>query len=114
MVVIFPALKQEYALINSIAPQIGVKQVNEYIQQVIGEKNVVIGLTGPDKADLKYPTEEELLSTNSTSAIPVKAYEEKVSNEPLIHIFLLWAKIVSEQNVTVCMANDPDKPPETV
>ena len=91
-----PGIETEYALINSIAPQIGVKQVNEYIQQVIGEKNVVIGLTGPDKADLKYPTEEELLSTfNSANAIPVKAYEEKVSNEPLIPHLPAPGKIVS-------------------
>ena len=30
---------------------------------MIGEDNIVIGLTGPDKEGIKYPTEENLLRT---------------------------------------------------
>lgn len=54
-----PGIEMEYALVNQVAEQITVEQVNQYVQQVIGDNNIVIGLTGPDKADLRYPTEAE-------------------------------------------------------
>lgn len=80
-----PGIETEYALINEIAPQIPVEQVNQYIQDMIGDKNIVIALTGPDKEGVTYPTEEELLRTFlKATRLPVEPYRETVSNEPLI------------------------------
>lgn len=90
-----PGIETEYALINQIAPNIPLEQVNQYIQQVIGEKNIVIGLTGPDKADVGYPSEEELLQTfRQARLIPVEPYQETVSNEPLIPVLPAPGQIV--------------------
>ena len=80
-----PGIETEYQLISQIAPQIPVEQVNQYAQDLIGDKNIVIGLTGPDKADLKYPTEARLLEDFiKARQSPVEPYKETVSNEPLV------------------------------
>ena len=82
-----PGIETEYQLISQIAPQIPIEQVNQYAQSLIGDKNIVIGLTGPDKADIKYPTEVQLLEDFiKAQQLPVKPYEETVSNEPLIPV----------------------------
>ena len=75
----------EYTLLNQIAQNIPVEQVNQYIQDMIGEDNIVIGLTGPDKEGIKYPSEENLLRTFlKARQMPVEPYKETVSNEPLV------------------------------
>ncbi len=80
-----PGIEMEYTLINQIAPAITVEQINEYMQQIIGDHNLVISLTGPEKDGLVYPTEEELLSMYQTAVqSDIQPYEETVSDEPLI------------------------------
>ena len=80
-----PGIETEYQLISGIAPQIPVEQVNQYVKDLIGDKNIVIGLTGPDKEGMKYPTEAQLLEDFiQAQQLPVEPYEETVSNEPLI------------------------------
>lgn len=80
-----PGIESEYALINQIAPAIPVEQVNKYIQDMIGDENIVIGLTGPDKAGVTYPSEENLLRAfMKARQIPVEPYQETLSDEPLI------------------------------
>ncbi|MCD8270697.1 MAG: insulinase family protein [Parabacteroides sp.] len=80
-----PGIETEYALISQIAQAIPVEQVNNYIQDMIGEKNIVISLTGPEKEGITYPTDEELLRDfMKAQRIPVDPYKETLSNEPLI------------------------------
>ena len=80
-----PGIEMEYTLLNQIAQNIPVEQVNQYIQDMIGEDNIVIGLTGPDKEGIKYPIEENLLRTFlKARQMPVEPYKETVSNEPLV------------------------------
>ena len=55
-----PGIEMEYTLLNQIAQNIPVEQVNQYIQDMIGEDNIVIGLTdladpGPDHGDKDRP-----------------------------------------------------------
>lgn len=89
-----PGIEMEYSLINQIAPNIPVEQVNQYIQDMIGEDNIVISLTGPDKEGVKYPTEEELLKTFlKAQHMEVEPYKETVSNEPLIPVLPAPGKI---------------------
>lgn len=80
-----PGIEVEYNLLNMIAPQIPVEQVNNYIQDMIEADNIVIALTGPEKEGLTYPSDEELLRMYlAAKHIPVEAYVETVSDEPLI------------------------------
>ena len=80
-----PGIEMEYALMNQLAPAITLEQVNQYIQEQIGEKNVMISLTGPDKQGVSYPSEQELLQTFlAAKKRPVEPYQERVSDQPLI------------------------------
>lgn len=80
-----PGIETEYALIGQIAQAVPVEQVNKYIQDMIGERNIVISLTGPEKEGVTYPTDEQLLRDfMKAQRIPVEPYKETLSNEPLI------------------------------
>ncbi|WP_108822433.1 pitrilysin family protein [Dysgonomonas sp. Marseille-P4361] len=82
-----PGVEFEYEFVKQIAPVINAQMINAMLQQmnIINDKNVAITITGPEKEGLKYPTEEEILSTfKAVVAEDITAYEETVSNEPLI------------------------------
>ena len=80
-----PGIETEYALISQVAQAVPVEQVNKYIQDMIGDTNIVISLTGPEKEGLSYPTDEELLRDfMKAQQIPVEPYRETLSDEPLI------------------------------
>jgi zinc protease len=89
-----PGIELEYMLINRIAPNIPVEQVNKYVQDMIDKDDFVISLTGPDKEGIPYPTEEELLLTFfKARQEPVGPYRETVSDESLIPILPTFGKI---------------------
>lgn len=82
-----PGIEYEYNFVKQIAPAISAQMINGVIKEMnlINDKNVVITVTGPEKEDLTYPTETELLKVfESVVAEEITAYEETVSNEPLI------------------------------
>lgn len=90
-----PGIELEYTIINQIAPEIPLEEVNNYIQYIIGEKNLVISLTGPDKDGAQYPSEEELLAIYKAALqSPIEPYEETLSDEPLIPELPTPGKIV--------------------
>ncbi|NLZ95069.1 MAG: insulinase family protein, partial [Bacteroidales bacterium] len=81
----FPGIEYEYEMIKMIAPNIPLEAVNQTVAQLIQEQNMVISISGPDKEDLVYPTEEEILAVvERTQAEEIEAYAEEVSDEPLI------------------------------
>lgn len=97
-----PGIETEYTLIQNLAPQLPLEQVNEYVRQLIGEKNVVIGLSGPEKEGLVYPSEAELLNVfRETRRQPLEPYREEVSNEPLVGQLPVPGRIVSETSDSV-------------
>lgn len=94
-----PGIETEYTLINQIAPNITVEQVNQYLSQVIGEKNIVLALSGPEKEGVVYPTESELLEMfNKARSQKVEPYKEEVNNDPLIPELPAPGKIVKEEH----------------
>jgi zinc protease len=44
-----------------MTPNIPVEAVNQYVQQLIGDKNIVIALTAPEKEDVALPAKDDLL-----------------------------------------------------
>lgn len=90
-----PGIEYEYNMMNAIAPQIPVEAVNQTVAQLIGEKNLVISVSGPQKEGLTYPTADELIAVvNSVKAENIQAYKEEVSSEPLITTLPTPGKIV--------------------
>lgn len=90
------SIEVTYKLINEIASTITVEQVNQYIQSLLGDKNIVISVSGPEKEGVVYPTKEELLTVfNNARQEQLEAYAEVVSAEPLIDKLPAPGKIVS-------------------
>lgn len=82
-----PGIENEYAIMNQIVPNIPVQVINQIMQSLISDSgaNQVITIYGPEKEGLKYPTKEEILNViKNTKAENITAYEDKVSDEPLM------------------------------
>ncbi|WP_455498261.1 M16 family metallopeptidase [Coprobacter sp.] len=78
-------IETDYALFKKIASSTGIDQINKYIQNLIGEENIVVTITGPEKEGVSYPSETEILSLlKNTKKEELQPYADKVSNEPLI------------------------------
>lgn len=80
-----PGIEYEYQFMQAVAPNIPVEAVNQTIQQLIGDENIVISVTGPQKDELMYPADDKLLAVlNSVKAETIEPYAEQVINEPLV------------------------------
>ena len=55
-------IETDYMLLNKVAASTGIEQVNKYIQDLIGEENIVVTITGPEKDGVSYPSEAEILT----------------------------------------------------
>ena len=80
-----PGIETEYAIMNQLVPNIPVEAINSILPQLIKDENIVINIFGPDKEGMVYPTEAEILDVlKKTKAEEITAYEDKVSDEPLL------------------------------
>lgn len=80
-----PGIEYEYNMMNMIAPNIPLEAINQTVAQLIGDKNMVISVSGPEKEGLVYPSADELIAViDGVKAENIEAYREEVSNEPLI------------------------------
>lgn len=78
-------IENEYKLIQSVASQISVDEINKAIKNLIGDENLVIAITGPQKEGLVYPTGSELQNVIKTvQSEKIEPYKVKIINEPLI------------------------------
>ena len=93
-----PGSETEYALMNQLAPNIPVEAINSILPQLIKDENIVINIFGPDKEGMVYPTEAEILDIlKMTKAEEITAYEDKVSDEPLLKEIPKAGKIVKTE-----------------
>ena len=78
-------IEKEYMLVKNILPALPLENVNEYAKEMVTDNNIVIVLTAPEKEGEVLPTKAELLELfNKANSIKVEAYQETVSNEPLL------------------------------
>lgn len=79
-----PGIETEFELVNRMAEEITLEEINQHAQAILGQKNIVISVTGPEKED-SYPSEKDLLQLlNSTNSFDLEAYEDKENTQPLI------------------------------
>lgn len=91
-------IENEYALFNQIVPSIPLEAINEIAKKFISNENIIITIQGSDKEDITYPTEAELVNIlNTVSKEQVAAYEDTVSDEPLIKELPTAGKVVSTE-----------------
>lgn len=80
-----PGIAYEHALYQAYLPGITVAEVNALAARWLTESNRVILVNAPEKPDVTLPSEAELLQILSeTAAQPTSAYEDKMSNLPLL------------------------------
>ncbi len=80
-----PGIEFEYQFLQAVAPNIPVEAVNQTVEQLIGDENIVITVTGPEKEELVYPTGEALLGVlASVQAETIEPYVDEVIDEPLV------------------------------
>ena len=80
-----PGIETEYAVMNQIVPNIPVEAINSLIPSLVTDSNMVVGIFCPEKEGMKYPTREDIVSViNKVKSEDITAYEDKVSDEPLL------------------------------
>ncbi|MDD4822174.1 MAG: insulinase family protein [Bacteroidales bacterium] len=81
-----PGIEFEYGFWKEVSKQISMKDINDYFKsQFMGDSNMVVWLTGPEKEGLVYPSQQELLSTiHDARNGQLTPYSDNVKNEPLI------------------------------
>ncbi len=78
-------IETEYPLIQQVLPNLPLEAINAYAKEMVTENNLVIVLTAPQKEGEVLPTKDELLNLyNKANAQEVEAYQETVSDEPLL------------------------------
>lgn len=92
-----PGIEAEYNTVRAVSEQIPVQVVNQYIEELIGDKNIAISLMAPEKEDVAVPAKEQLLTWfNEARNEDIQALEETASNEPLLTELPKGGKTVSE------------------
>ena len=80
-----PGIENEYTIMNQLAPNLPVELVNQVVTSLMSDSNLVLMAMLPEKEGLMHPTEEELAQLlAAVAAEDITAYEDKVSDEPLI------------------------------
>jgi len=80
-----PGAEKEYELSKKLVPGIQLKDVNGLISKWITGNNRVILVNAPEKENVKIPSEQELLAVfKKVEQKDIEAYEDKVSDEPLV------------------------------
>ncbi|GHT02896.1 zinc protease [Bacteroidia bacterium] len=96
-----PGIEFEYDFVKGLLPQVNAQALNGLAKYLINDKNTVISVLGPEKEGLVYPTPDELRAVYTKAAAEkVEAYQETVSNEPLIAQLPKAGKVVKTEHDT--------------
>lgn len=93
-----PGIKWEYNTIEKILPGIDLKDVNELIKDYIKEDNRVVILTGPEKDNLKKPSEQDVLNAIKVNIDEIKPYEDKALAKSLLRKEIKPGNIVKRES----------------
>lgn len=95
-----PGIENEYKYYNEFMTGITLDEVNQYAAKLIPPmtENKLVVMTGPENADFKMPTNEELLAmTENASKADIKPYEEKAIASSLMEKAPSPGKITAEK-----------------
>ncbi|MGX7667096.1 M16 family metallopeptidase [Flavobacterium pedocola] len=71
-----PGISWTFSSLKQILPLINLKEINALVGNFIKEENRVIILTGPEKANLKKPTEQQVLDALKINEAEITAYQD--------------------------------------
>ncbi len=82
---VIPGIDWEYEQLKKFAPEITLDKVNTVAKTLAKDENRVVIITGPDKKDVKQPTEAEVLALfNENNFAQLKPYEDKAMIKQLV------------------------------
>lgn len=92
-----PGIENEFSFAKEMFAKLTIDEVNQLAQSWIRDENIVVSITGPEKEGVVIPTEEQILKhLKNIAKQDIKAYEETVSDEPLVAKVPKGSKIVKE------------------
>lgn len=90
------SIEDQFKLTEELLPQITLEEVNNVSSELLNRNNRVVLVNSPEKEGLHIPTEEELSAIIAeVNSEKITAYEDKVSEKPLIEIVPSPAPVVS-------------------
>ena len=97
----FTSAEFRQLLTQELIDLVSLDEVNAMVADLIQDKNMFIGLSGPQKEELAYPTQERLLEiARGVNSLEIAPYEDKTVNEPIMKDVPSLAAIVSEETDT--------------
>lgn len=91
-------IEQTISLYKEFSDTITLDDINQACRELITDNNLVVAVSGPEKKDLQYPTEAEILSAiNQAAHEELISYDDRVRNEDLFEVKLTPHKIKSEK-----------------
>ncbi|NDV64935.1 pitrilysin family protein [Bacteroides sp. 224] len=93
-----PGIEDLYTIMNQVAPSIPVEALNKFLPALVTGTNQVVAIFGPEKEGMVYPEKDAIRKIlDDIKTEELTAYEDKVSDEPLIAQLPTPGKIVSEK-----------------
>ncbi len=102
-----PSIKDEVKFYNQFLPTIQLEEVNGLAKKWITDKNRVVVVTGPEKADAPLPAETEIRSLlTKVKDQTIKAYVDEVNDEPLLAEKLMAKPVTSTKEISEINATE--------
>lgn len=102
-----PSIKDEVKFYNQYLPTIQLKEVNGLAKKWITDKNRVVVITGPEKADSPLPEETEIRSLlTKVQDKDITAYLDEVNDEPLLSEKLMAKPVTSTKEISEIEATE--------
>ncbi len=96
----FPGIENEFEYAKAFVPGITVEELNQLADKWITDENRVVIITAPEKEDVKVPTEEEVMALlEEVKTTEIEAYEDAVSDVPLIEYEPVGSKVITEKSL---------------
>lgn len=92
-----PGIEFDFETLKELLPHVTLEDMNNYFIPKITNENIVIGIFGPDKASVAYPTEKDVMDTfKKVLSTKTQSYVDNVSNMPLLSKEPVPGRIVNE------------------
>ncbi|MFA6779844.1 MAG: insulinase family protein [Paludibacteraceae bacterium] len=93
-----PGIEWEYQAVREILPLMTLDEVNIIAKKYIGEKNMTVLISGPEKEGVSLPAEKEVLAIiDSVRNIVLDPYVDKALDKPLVPKVPKKGKVKSEK-----------------
>ncbi len=93
-----PGIEWTYSTLKQMLPKISLNEINTVINKYIKDDNRVVIFTGPEKDNLKKPTEQEVVSVLNLNADNIKPYEDGTVVTSLLRKEVKPGKVVKKES----------------